>query len=352
VDNSVVPRSPSESGSDIQLPGESANQVGGQGFGGGGFGGQGGIGGQGGGNRGGAGGQGGGTLLRPGQGLVPAGLDFITYDPGTNSIIVRGTREAIDQLETYVDMFDQVPKQVTIKVEFVTSSESTKKDLGFDFLYQRGPVSFGTQPGTFANSSDPFFLNYSIGNVTAEMRALLTENSGTTVQAPIIRTLNNEPAVLNDNIETFAVTANSVTTTTGTNTNYGLLTINYPTTLSVDPRINGDGTITMFLAPSIASQGAIDTLPTGNGGTQQLPEQDTQSIQAVIRVKDGQTVVMGGLGQRNNSVVANKFPILGDLPVIGQFFSSKLTNKSNQDLFIFVTPTIVKDEENTGLEPL
>src|SRR5205085_11861522 len=126
--NYSAPRTYSESGSNIALPGESAGQFGGQGggFGGGGFGG-GGLGGQGGGGLGGQGGGAGGAQgqgLVSGQGLIPQ-LPYITFDPTDNTIIVNATDEQIRQIQDAITFFDVAPRQVTIKVEFITTNSST-----------------------------------------------------------------------------------------------------------------------------------------------------------------------------------------------------------------------------------
>jgi len=189
----VTPLSGAESGGDVRLPGESANQLGGGGLGGGGLGGGGlGGGGQNGGGRNGGGGAGGtgNTQLVGGQGLVGESIDFVSYDPTDNSLVVRGNEDDINQLQTYINLFDVAPRQVEIKVEFITTTDTISKDFGAEFLYQRGALFAGTTPGTFVNTSDPVFLNYATGNVTSRLRTSLSEGSGKVVSAPIVRTLN------------------------------------------------------------------------------------------------------------------------------------------------------------------
>jgi len=145
---------------DIALPGEAANQGGAMGGGGGSLGG--GFGQGGGGNLGGGLGQGGagGAQLTAGQGLVGQSIDFISYDPTDNSIVVRGSEEDVADLQRYISMFDVAPKQVIIKVEFITTSSSMSRSLGFDWLYERGTIFTGNRPGSFARAGDPIFLSY------------------------------------------------------------------------------------------------------------------------------------------------------------------------------------------------
>ena len=153
-----------ESSGQINLPGsggESSGQLGGSfgGQGGGIGGGQGGRGGIGGGGQGGQGGQGGGqggtVSLVGGQGLVPQDIDFISYDPTDNSLIVQGTEEAIAELQDRIGLFDKAPRQVLIKVEFITTTEKVDRTFGTEFLYQRGTLFAGTRPGSFVRSRRP-----------------------------------------------------------------------------------------------------------------------------------------------------------------------------------------------------
>jgi general secretion pathway protein D len=333
-----------EGGSDISLPGES----GGQGAlgGGGGFpGGGGGQGNQGGGGRPGGGGgqgQGGGSTLTAGQGLVPASIDFISYDPTDNSIVVRGTEEDIAELQRYISLFDVAPRQVEIKVEFITTTDSLDKSIGFDFLYSRGTILAGTAPGTFARASDPVFLNYATGNVTTRMRTLLQEGKGKVVQSPILRTLNNQPATIQSSLVSWVFINNSFISNGTVVTQTTPLQLPATTTLSVAPRINDDNTITVFLAPQITS--FVGTTRDGQGN--ELPNISQQAISVVARVKNGETIALGGLTSKNDNTNVSRVPLLSDLPIIGQFFRSSQRTKRNSDLLIFVTPRIVEEDES------
>ena len=340
-----------ETGSQITIP--NGSEAAGQGFGGGrggGFGGGqvglgGGQGGPGGGQGGpgGAGGQNGNAQLIGGQGLVPEGIDFISYDPTDNSLVVQGTEEAIQELQTRIGLFDNAPRQVLIKVEFITTTDSIERTFGTEFLYQRGTVSTGTRPGSFVRAGDPVFLNYANGNVTARLRTSLVEGKGKVVSAPIIRTLNNQPAQIQAIVSQW-IFINQVAAT-------GSVIVNVPTpvqisattSLSVAPRINDDNTITLYLAPQISSFVGSSISPDGS----QLPNQTTQAISVVARVRNGETMVLGGLVSKNDDNSSNRVPVLSELPIIGQFFRTNTRRKTTSELLIFVTPTIV-DEDTTG----
>ncbi len=349
--NSAADTIPVPDLNDIVLPGATANQRGGGGGGSFGAGQPGGGGGGGaafgGGQPGGGGGQNGGggggsfTGLQGGQGLVPAGITQITYDPTDNSIIVQGTDEAIRELEQLIDLFDKAPRQVMIKVEFITTSNSVDTAFGIDWNYQRGNTFAGSRPGTFARANDPIFLNYATGNISTRLRALLTDGWGRVVAAPVIRTLNNQPAFVT------ASTTTTIWVNQVTNGPSGIIITPQPTpvsigtSLSVQPRINGDNTVTVGLAPTIGTFGQLRRGPDGS----EVPDQLQQTISVVARVKSGETIVLGGLTNKQDNYSRSRIPILSDLPIIGQLFQGRNSSKSSSELLIFVTPVILDDDD-------
>ncbi|RYG22100.1 type II and III secretion system protein [bacterium] len=270
-------------------------------------------------------------------------MDFISYDPTDNSLVVQGTEEAIQELQTRIGLFDNAPRQVLIKVEFITTTESIERTFGTEFLYQRGTVNAGTRPGSFVRAGDPVFLNYASGNVSARLRTSLVEGRGKIVSAPIIRTLNNQPAQITASVTQY-IFINQVAAT-------GSVIINVPqpvaltatTGLSVAPRINDDNTITLYLAPQIAAFVGTSISPDGT----QIPNSTFQGISVVARVRNGETMVLGGLVSKNDDNSSNRVPVLSELPIIGQFFRTNTRRKTTSELLIFVTPTIV-DEDTTG----
>ncbi|MBS1706688.1 MAG: hypothetical protein JST40_12510 [Armatimonadetes bacterium] len=344
---------PSAGNGDILLPGETANQAGGgrPGGGGGGLGQGGGNNGPGGGgglgNGNGGGGTGADSQLQPGTGLVPEDIDQIFFDPTDNSIVVQGEEEAIRKLRSLIAQFDQAPKQVIVKVEFITTSQSLERSFGMDWLYQRGAIGAGNRPGVFARNSDPIFINYATGNVTTRLRTLLLQGDGKAVQAPLIRTLNNQTA----SVGSFATTTIFIPQTTigggGTNTTYVPTTLQIQNLLVVRPRINNDGTVTMTLFPQLQDYGEIRTGPDGT----QIPDTLTTTIQVVARVKSGETIALAGFNRKQFTNSTQRFPILGDLPIIGQFFRTTSTKRNDQELIVFVTPIVVEDESAGGLGP-
>lgn len=328
-----------ESSNDITLPGETATQLGGGGFPGAGN--Q--TGGQPGGQTGGQGGQGG-IAITPGQGLVPDGIEYLSYDPTDNSIIVRGTDEAIRQLQSAIALFDIAPKQVEIKVEFITTSQSISRTFGIDWTFSRGAVFAGNNPGAFARTGDPIFVNYSTGNLVTRLRTQLIEGEGKVVSAPLVRTFNNQNGFIAQNTTTTIFVPNQTVTQGVITTTFNPVPLTINTFLSVRPRINNDGYITMTLTPQVQQFGQIRTPP---GGGQAIPDQLSSSINIATRVKDGETILIAGFNTKQDNTSVTRFPILSDLPIIGSLFRSTSQNRNDSELLIFVTPRIIQEDDDS-----
>jgi general secretion pathway protein D len=111
----------------------------------------------------------------------------------------------------------------------------------------------------------------------------------------------------------------------------------------------GDGEeIICSVSPEVSTLSALDPI-TG------LPEKITRTANTMVRVRDGQTIVIGGLRQEEERTVRTKVPLLGDLPLLGSLFRSTDTFTARTDLVIFITPRVLSrtghlpSEEERGL---
>jgi type II secretory pathway component GspD/PulD (secretin) len=188
------------------------------------------------------------------------------------------------------------------------------------------------------------FLNYGTGNVTSRMRTQLLEGFGKVVNAPIVRTLNNQPASIFSQVQTVIFVNQIVGNGNGSViVAPQAIPLNVSTGLVVSPRINGDGTITVSLTPQIQDFGQLRRGPDG----QEIPDVLSQTINVVARVKNDETIVLGGLTRKSDQGSEARVPILADLPIIGQFFRSTTRDRNNSELLIFVTPHIIEEDEGT-----
>jgi type II secretory pathway component GspD/PulD (secretin) len=109
--------------------------------------------------------------------------------------------------------------------------------------------------------------------------------------------------------------------------------------LSVTPQISDDGWIMMDVTPIISRLREIATSPLE---TATAPVLDIKQSSGLVRLKDGEMIIIGGLIQEESSETERKVPILGDIPFLGRLFTGTYTAKTKSELVIFLSPKIVK----------
>jgi type IV pilus assembly protein PilQ len=132
-------------------------------------------------------------------------------------------------------------------------------------------------------------------------------------------------------------------TTTQTSTTQSVEFLDSGIKLVFRPFISSDGSIRMELAPSV-SEAKIENLVDTNGSTLPVPNEDTSEITTNVRVKNGQTLVLGGLFKENTVIERRQVPGLGDIPLLGNAFKGYDDSLTREEIIFLVTPTIVKDE--------
>lgn len=271
--------------------------------------------------------------------LRPAGVDQIIGVPEQNLLLVRGTSQGISELRDIIAKLDLPPKEVSIKVEFVTASIDSVDQLGiaYDMIPFPGVSTGFSSPSSYSgNISQTGYtqLTYSYGNVAASLLALLTSTTGKEIAAPILTLTNGIPGSVEITEEIPVTTTTTVAQGSGnalSGSSVGFEPI--PTGLTATARINGDNSVTLQLVPIVSTVGAASS--TGAVAT------TSQEVNTIMTVGNGETVVMGGLVQKTDNNTRYQVPILGDLPIIGSMFRSRNDTRSDSELLVFVTPTIL-----------
>lgn len=162
------------------------------------------------------------------------------------------------------------------------------------------------------------------------------------VSQPRIRTLNNQAAMVKVGTDKpFFRKTSFVTAGTGpiqTTTDVHVQGVTIGTVLSLTPQISEDGWITMDISPVITR--LVDSVVGPEEST--APEVDIKQTSSLVRVREGTTVVIGGLIQNERYKTTRKVPFLGDIPGLGYAFRGVFENKRRTELVIFITPTIVR----------
>jgi len=310
---------------------------------------------RGGNNRGGNRGGFGGGSNSSGEGVLeaPKGIGTIVSIDAQNALLVYGTADGVSQLRQIIDFLDRPIRQVEIEAQFVDVGTTDAKAFGMSISSRHigddNAISsnLGTIPSVDGGSS----LTARFGSYQATLRALVSNKKARIVNSPRVTTLNNLTAYLFSATSTPIVLSSSTTGIggqVGSQQNAFFLTTSIG--LVVTPTINNDDTITVFLTPQVQVQTPVQTTNTSVGGddddnnnntASSIPAFTSQYLTTVATVKDGDTIVLGGLRTKNVSYTENGIPILSKIPIIGNLFKSKQKNDDDRELVIFLTARIL-----------
>jgi type IV pilus assembly protein PilQ len=295
----------------------------------------------------------------------------VTIASGRNAVIVQDVEDAIQRVDDVVKLMDAAPKQVMIDAKIVELSKSDLEEIGVNWsMFQNLSVAkltaeaFCTSDATYthtrdsvAGDSDTHSVVRTTGHKVDLRAGILSENaamlvidffdsltSTTVVSRPSIRTLDNKPAHIISG-QVVPIPLFDFAQDTGVKTLSGFQEEQIGVELTVTPHINEDGFITLDVNPKVES---IDRFITVDGD-EQRPVKNTRQATTTIRIKDGQTAVIGGLTSANDSVTKTGLPWFRNLPVIGSLFRNKTRDVVVTELIIFITPRTVDDRENEQL---
>jgi general secretion pathway protein D len=284
------------------------------------------------------------------------GQVYVVADADTNSLLVSAAPKYEQQVRDVIKELDRPVPQVLIKVLIAEVTHDNSQDMGVDFsglnlgnganLGSDGLISSGHgQAGSSilgaasaaASATTPpgMVINVLAKNVQATIQALAQANKLDVLSRPYVLTSDNQEADITVGDEV------PIPTGSYTDANGGVHnTIQYEDIgiiLSVTPHINQEGLVVMEVSPQISSlTGQTVQIQTGFSA----PVYELRSADAYVAIRDGQTIVIGGLMQDQKTQNVSKVPLLGDLPLIGGLFQYSTTDKTKTELLIFLTPHV------------
>ena len=274
----------------------------------------------------------------------------INTDASTNSLIAFGTPEQIDKMYRLLQELDVPYQQVLLEAQMVSLSKNASKALGIDWNW--GALTSSSASTSTSSSSStstttsyfPMFMvtggdgkSYSMGVNTA-LNALITSGDGKLLARPNVLTFNGNKATIFVGDQLPIVTPNA--STSGGSITYTTSYKNAGITLSYVPRINEDNQISASVFVEVSTPVSV-TLDVGGQKTTAY-QITTRSAQTNVRMKDGDTLVIGGLISSSDVKSFNKVPLLGDLPILGKLFQSISKSKNETEVVIFLKAKIVK----------
>ena len=306
-------------------------------------------------------------------------VGLVSADERTNQVIVETFSERMEDIDMLIRSLDEKTKEVLIeskivKVTFTNDYTASIQWEGmFSKLQKYGLQYLGNHPfspvfRTGTSFVDNFTKIEPTANPTAGAKSELTKNlvigkfdpNGDSFEALInfLRTLgetkilsnpklavvNNQEAKIHVGQKQAYVTTTQTSSGTGSTTTAEAVTfVDVGIQLAVTPTINDDGFVSMKIKPEISS--VVDYLVTGTNGNK-IPIIDSSLVETSVMVKDGISILIGGLRKDENTSSNKKIPFLGDLPgFMSAPFKNTATTKSHTELLILITPHIIYGDE-------
>ncbi len=302
----------------------------------------------------------------------------VIANPETGVISVRATGKQHARVREFLDqVVGNARRQVLIEATIVEVALTNDYQQGINWAVIRNAVApggtalaLGMLPGggtALSTGVNPPFLGQFFASRTGSKTDIgaavrLLESFGRTkvLSSPKVSVMNNQAALLKvvDNKVYFTITV-----TPGTPASLGVpaTAAVYTTTINTVPvgflmnvtaQVGDDNEITLNLRPSVSriTSYANDPSPALAlaGITNRIPEIQTREFESIMKVRDGETAVLGGLMQDDRSNATDQIPGVGDVPVVGELFKLRSNQSNKSELVIFLRPTILRDSSIDG----
>ncbi len=269
----------------------------------------------------------------------------VEADPLSNSLVVRDSPQIVQKIKDLVHKLDKETPQVMIDAELIEIAVGRITELGVRWFYVPGGGTIGTMnykyqtepmpegTGNYGLASAQAGASFLFGEVGDEFRgvinALITENKADLLANPKITVINNQEAKI-EITEKYPYQQIAGYDEHG-NPEYTVDFLDIGIVLTVTPSIKED-VVTLKLQPEVSYQ---------QGEAFGIPIKALRKASTQVNVRNGKTIVIGGLISNKKTKAAYKIPILGSLPLIGRLFRSDKDVTDKVELAIFVTPRIL-----------
>lgn len=275
----------------------------------------------------------------------------VMEDPRTNSLIVTDMESQFKYIEPLIARLDVDIPQIMIEVEMLDVSKNSSDLIGVKFsdklleltgaqrqvLYPWDLHFLKDKGYSFA---DPEYtaglLDTSVSKIIVQF--LQSQTDTRNLARPRIITLNNQTAQIQISTdEAIGITTQTTSTGGAADTTKEAERVQTGVFLLVTPQANIEtGDITMAVSPKV-----IQARTGATFGDQTFKDPEERGSKQIMKVKAGETIVMGGLLRSDSSEIVTKVPVLGDIPLIGRAFRHKDQTQAERELLIFITPSIV-----------
>lgn len=299
-----------------------------------------------------------GTILKPEQGKVIQPAFVVNRMAGT--VMVTATKKDLKKVSDYfINLKKVLNRQVLVEARIVEVQLTEGLKYGIDWnalikgVAQSANINVGTTGFTNVLSGDTpnFQINVTgTENLTLLLKALQEQGDVQTLSNPRINIMNGQTALLSVGRNTsFISKVETVTTTSAGSAPTTTFTVETNSVLSgilfgLVPYINNEGEITLTITPIVTNLVNLEAKIVGttdNSVEIKLPTVDLREMSTTVRIIDGQIVVIGGLISKNTKSTEKKIPLLGDIPVLGEFFKSVDKTDEQTELVIMLIPRLM-----------
>ncbi len=266
----------------------------------------------------------------------------IATDERTNTIVITDTKDYINSVRAMIESLDEPVDQVLIEARIVEVSRKSAFDLGIGYTAKNSSGSTisilpnylkpSDNKGGSTNASLAFSGLFGGIDLSLELSALETEGDAKIVSSPHLVVAENTEAYIKQGKE---IPYNESSASGAASIAFKEAVLE----LKVKPQVAPNGHVVLDVTVKKDAPSTDGT--TGSSGE---PALDKREIETKLMVKNGQTVVLGGIYEKTVEHSKSKVPFLGDIPLLGWLFSSVSNSSENKELLIFITPKIIKRE--------
>lgn len=281
-----------------------------------------------------------------------------TINRMTGTIMVTASKKELEDVENYLAQIRRVlDRQVIIEARIVEVQLSEGLRYGIDWnalnIGKLGQLTFGTS-GLANATPQGLEIGLTRWDINGLLRALQTIGDVNVLSNPRVNIMNGQTALLSvgRNVNFISkVTVTQVSTGTGTAPQY---TPEQSSVLSgimigLAPYISDKGEVTMTVTPLASDLVKLDDKVFGTGTnaiTISLPTVDLRELSTTVKVKDGDTIIIGGLIQNKETTTDNQVPGLGSIPLLGHLFKGRDKHSEKTELIIMLKPTVMLNQDN------
>lgn len=277
-------------------------------------------------------------------------------DKNAGLITITATKRQLDRISKYITKLNnRLHKQIIIDVKIYSVALSKSNQTGINWgklNFSLGDSSVPIRAANIVGRSSVF--SNAVFNVNGLLNFLATQGNVNSISNPKIATINNQKAIISvgDTINykvmtkgaTIDANGNQVAPTYEAQSKFvGIL-------LDITPEISNNGTIMLRINPTIST--FRDETQLTDPNRELAPDTTDNKMSTVVRIRDGQTLILGGLITNINSFQENGVPILKEIPLVKYLFSSKSRISNRKELVFVVTPHIIDLNKKRTLQDL